>query len=88
MALMREQIDMAQQAKVESADQMRHLVEKTSDAAVNIAGAVAGGRPTVTVASAAPGGAPAEVECTNPECRKMVAIGARFCRHCSQQLRV
>lgn len=84
MALMREQIDLVKEAKVASAEQAKQFFETGIQGAVGVAqGAGGGGGAPVQAASSGS----QEVECINPECRKMISVDARFCRHCGQQMR-
>ena len=85
MALMREQIELAKQAKLESAEQAKAFFEAGMQGAVGVAQGAGGGNAAPASASGDSGGQ--EVECTNPECRKMVPVSKRFCSHCGQQMR-
>jgi hypothetical protein len=83
MALMREMIQQANDARVASETQARHLFESGMQGAVGVAqgvGAAASGRmPTPQ------GDAPATTEC--PNCHRVIPVTDRHCRHCGRPMR-
>lgn len=86
MAIMREMIQQAQEARVASEAQARHLFDSGMQGATGVAQAVGvaagGARPA---APARPGEAPQTVEC--PQCHRQIPVSDRHCRYCGRQMR-
>ncbi len=87
MALMREHIDSVKQAGVDSADQAKTFFQTGMQGAVGVAQGSGGGSGAQVGSIGGGGGDAQEVECANSECRKMIPVSARFCRHCGHQMR-
>ena len=84
MALMREMIEREAQARESSAEQAKHFHETSMQGVVGVAKGASGGAAPAAGQGSTDG---QEVECGNPECRKLIPISARFCRHCGHQMR-
>ncbi len=91
MALMREMIQQAQEARVSSEEQARHLFDSGMQGTVGVAqgvglgvgaGAAAGGAGKVGLNPDGPLGG---TEC--PACHRVVPTSERFCRYCGRQMR-
>lgn len=83
MALMREMVDQAQKARVQSEDQARAMFDSGMKGAVGVA-AGAGGRPAPAPEAAA-AAAKDKIEC--PKCHQENELRMRFCTNCGAQLR-
>ncbi len=88
MALMREMIKQAQDSRVASETQARHMFDSGMQGAQGVAQgvgqAVAGARPAAP-APARPADAPATTEC--PGCQRTIPVTDRHCRYCGRQMR-
>ena len=89
MALMREMIKQAQDARVASEAQARHLFDSGMQGAQGVAqgvgNAVAGMKPPAPIAPAAAADANATTEC--PGCNRKIPVTDRHCRYCGRQMR-
>ncbi|MEO8259098.1 MAG: hypothetical protein ABI868_17250 [Acidobacteriota bacterium] len=87
LAIMREMIQQAQDGRVASEAQARHMFDSGMQGAQGVAqgvgAAVAGGRPTPAAPPA--DAAPAATEC--PGCHRTIPVTDRHCRYCGRQMR-
>jgi hypothetical protein len=85
MDLMRQMVDQANRAKVESAEQAHAMFEKGIDGAVGGAAAAASKAPPITVAGMVHDDEADKIDC--PKCGRTNTAKARFCVGCGEQLR-
>ncbi len=87
LAIMREMVQQAQESRVASEAQARHMFDSGMQGAAGVAqgvgGVIAGSKP----AAAAPKGdaAPTTTEC--PGCHRTIPVTDRHCRYCGRQMR-
>jgi hypothetical protein len=84
MALMREMVEQANRAQVQSTDQARAMFDMGMKGAVGVA-AGAGGRPAPAAEAEKAGGGKDKIEC--PKCHQENDLKMRFCTNCGAQLR-
>jgi hypothetical protein len=92
MGLMREMIQQAQEARVSSEAQARHLFDSGMQGTVGVAQGVGAGVGAGAAAAAGagnvllnPDGPIGSTEC--PGCHRVVPTNERFCRFCGRQMR-
>jgi hypothetical protein len=83
-ALMREMIQMAQDARLSSETQARHFFSVGMESVTGVAHGVGAAVAAPMRVPASPDTAPT-VEC--PECHKQIPVSDRFCRYCRRQMR-
>jgi hypothetical protein len=84
MALMREMVEQAQKARVQSEDQARAMFDSGMKGAVGVA-VGAGGRPAPAAEATGAKAAKDKIEC--PKCHQENELRMRFCTNCGAQLR-
>jgi hypothetical protein len=84
MALMREMVEQANRAQVQSTDQARAMFDMGMKGAVGVA-AGAGGRAAPAAEAEKVGGGKDKIEC--PKCHQENDLKMRFCTNCGAQLR-
>ncbi|MBN9063287.1 MAG: hypothetical protein J0H41_12690 [Rhizobiales bacterium] len=86
MALMREMVDAAKDARVDSAAQARHFFEHAMQGAAGVAAGVGAGAAAARGDAPAAGGVTgATTEC--PACHRVIPVTDRHCRYCGRQMR-
>jgi hypothetical protein len=89
LAIMREMIQQALDARVASEAQARHMFDSgmkgVTGVAEGVGAAVAGGKPAAPPKPDAAAAAPANTEC--PGCHRQIPVTDRHCRYCGRQMR-